>query len=503
MHLAKKGFLWVFVLAGGMLAGVAAVGLSQHQSTVGLPPAPLRSPNDLSQAFRQVSEHALPAVVMIRAEVAPREVEVQGNQPRFSDPQRRFLEQFFGEQDLDQLFGEGQRRFMPGQQGTGSGFIVDSTGIVLTNSHVVEGADKVTVILNDGRELQAESWKYDPRTDLAIVRLAVDGPLPSLVLGDSDQMQVGDWVLALGNPFDVGTSVTAGIVSAKGRGPGINERESYLQTDAAINPGNSGGPLVNLNGEVIGINTAISSRSGGYDGIGFAIPSNMVRWVADQLIQKGKVERSYLGVKLQPLTLELRKQLGVPAAVGALVNQVFPDSPAGKAGIQEGDVIIEFAGKKIADQSALVEIVEQLPPHKAYPAQILRDGQEQTLQVTLAPMPDDYTPALQRLQSRSAERPNNSAEVGVLGLELTPLTDELRQQLNVDETVSGLVVVRVRPNTPAARAGLQPRDIIQRVGSNRVSTLEEFGAAVKGFNPDQGVLMHVRRGATSTFVVVK
>jgi serine protease Do len=497
-----KSVHWMLMLAGGITLGAAAVAVSQSQVATGLPAAPLRTPNDLSQAFRDASQHALPGVVMITAEADAKQVGSRGGQRQNPTPEQRFLEEFFGDQ-FKQFQDEGGQRFIPRQQGQGSGFIVDASGVVLTNSHVVEGADRVTVTLQDGRELQAESWSFDPRTDLAVVKIKSEVPLSALVLGNSDEMQVGDWVLALGNPFDVGTSVTAGIVSAKGRGPGINERENYIQTDAAINPGNSGGPLINLAGEVIGINTAISSRSGGYDGIGFAIPANMVRWVTDQLIKNGKVERSYLGVKLQPLTEELRKQLGVPNGRGALVNQVFEDTPAGKAGIQEGDVILEFAGKKLADQSELVDTVEQSKPHQAYLALVLRDGQEIKVDITLEPMPEDFTPAMQRLQSKNTNKEQESTELGSLGIEASKLTEELRKELELDSNVEGLVVRRVKPNTPAERSGLQAGDVITKVGTRKVSSLEEFGEALKASDLEKGILLYIRRGDASAFVVVK
>jgi serine protease Do len=422
-------------------------------------------------------------------------------------PEERMLREFFGNQrpGMERFFRNAPRS-TPRQHGAGSGFIVDPTGIILTNSHVVEGADRVTVKLVDGRELAAESWNFDPRSDVAIVRIKADEPLPALTLGDSKQMQVGDWVLALGNPFNVGTTVTAGIISATGRGPGINEREEYLQTDAAINPGNSGGPLVNMFGEVVGINTAISTRSGGYDGIGFAIPSKNVRWVADQLIAHGEVKRSYLGVQLQMLSSDLRRQLDVPWGQGALVSEVFPNTPAEQAKLQPGDIIMEFDGHKVGDRDDLVDIVERSAPKKTYDMKVLRAGKEVTLAVKLEPMPSDYTAALRRarVQDHPTEqaKPENE-EISKLGVEVTELNSEISEQLGMDKDSKGVVVRSVKSGSPADEAGLQSGDVIQRVGTSAVQNLSEFRDAVNKADLASGVLLHIKRGKNAAFVVVK
>ena len=241
-----------------------------------------------------------------------------------------------------------------GESGSvGSGVIIDPSGIILTNNHVVDGGGKIIVRLHDGREFDAIDVKTDPKTDLAIVRIKGAGTLPAAKLGNSDDMQVGDWVLALGDPFGLEGTVTAGIVSAKGRGLGITARENFIQTDAAINPGNSGGPLVNLDGEVVGINTAIASQTGGYQGVGFAVPSNLAKWVSEQLIANGTVRRAYLGVGIQPVTQELAKQFGVQGQQGVRGRRRAADTPAAAAGVKPGDVIVEFAGKPVANPQEL------------------------------------------------------------------------------------------------------------------------------------------------------
>lgn len=503
---------WVLTAVGGICLGAAAVGFSQPAPvTQALAPPIAHTPEDLSIAFRDVSSKVLPAVVAISTETRPPELAQIGDQDSEAlSQQERMLREMFGNQPgLEQFFRRGPMmtpRGMPRQRGTGSGFIVDPKGIIITNSHVVEGADKVVVRLHDGREVTAQSWDYDPRSDVAIIRIKTDENLPYLALGDSDKMQVGDWVLALGNPFNVGTTVTSGIISATGRGPGINEREQYLQTDAAINPGNSGGPLVNLYGEVVGVNTAISSRSGGYDGIGFAIPARNVRWVADQLIAHGEVKRSYLGVQLQELTTELRQQLNVPFGKGALVAEVGSGTPAEKSKIQSGDTIIEFNGQAINDRDDLVDVVERSVPGRSYDVKVIRDGKETTLSVALEPMPRDYTPALQRMRSNDSNKQNekpSQQEIAKLGLEISPLTEELAGQLGIDKSLKGLVVRNVKGATPAEAAGLQPGDVIQRVGTTTVNTLDEFGAAIENADLNSGILLHIKRGNSAAFVVLK
>lgn len=288
MREPQRSSFWVLTAVAGVCLGAAAVALSQPGDKQPQT-REMATAENLSVAFRDVAKRVLPAVVSI--ETRTKAVEVSTNEELPFDDE--LFQQFFGNRpELREMF---RNRRIPPREGKGSGFIIDASGIVLTNSHVVEDADRIVVRLHDGREIEARSWASDARSDVAIVRIEAEHPLPAVPLGNSDQSEIGDWVLALGNPFDIGVTVTAGIISAKGRATGINERENYLQTDAAINPGNSGGPLVNLAGEVVGINTAISTRSGGYDGVGFAIPVNMARWVAEQLVEEGRVRPGLSG----------------------------------------------------------------------------------------------------------------------------------------------------------------------------------------------------------------
>lgn len=501
---------------GGATLGVAAAGaaavLAQPQlSTERAGEKPIDKPavaQDFSEAFRAVSKEVTPAVVSIEARTAGRTLQGQT--------------QFGGQGDLDEVlppglrsdprFEEFFRRFgqapgnnrgirVPPQEAKGSGVVIDSDGVILTNSHVVTGAEEVLVKLNDGREYIATEVKTDPKSDVAVVKIDAKGLIP-IAIGDSDESQVGDWVLAIGSPFGLDTTVTAGIVSAKGRGPNINEREDYIQTDAAINPGNSGGPLVNLYGQLIGINTAISSRGGGNDGVGFAIPVNMAKWVAEELLEKGKVERSYLGVGIQPVTSALADQFGVEVGQGVLVNNVFPKTPAAEAKLQTGDVIVSVAGKEVERPQQLQGIVEQLTAGEEYEFVVLRDGKKQTVGVTLDSMPADYGTTV--VAKPEAEEKKDAASFDDLGIEVSPLTDEVAEQLGFEETVRGVVITQVDDGSPAQEVGLDTGVVIERVGKSRVNTVDEFRSAIEeAKQTGKNVLLLVRTPQGGRFLTLK
>jgi serine protease Do len=517
MPLTQNKFGWVSGLALGVCMGAGAIALSEPKGAV-LPPvsrAPEAAQN-VQMNFREVADKVLPSVVSIEATTKARtismndgdEEEAQFGQNSPFGPgnpgQGNPLEQLFGNDPrMQEMLRQQmrQQRRTPAQRGAGSGFIIDSKGIVMTNNHVVEGADSVTVALQDGRILKAESWTSDPRSDVAVIRLEpTKDPLPALKMGDSDTAQVGDWCLAVGNPFDIGTTVTAGIISARGRAPSINEREDYIQTDAAINPGNSGGPLINLAGEVIGINTAISSRSGGYDGVGFAIPVNMARWVGEQLIKDGSVRRAFLGVALQPMTPSLRDSFGVGPSEGALIGEVMPNSPGKKSGLTAGDIILEFAGKKVASQMELQGVVEQLQPGKNYDALVLRDGKRETMNVTVEQMPSDYTPALSRHVKHDKTEATSD---GKLGLSLMNLNKDIAEQLGLPDDAEGVVVKNVRGDSSAAASGLRQGDVILKVGPTEVKSIDEFQKTIDAASVDKGVRLHVRRGKGAFFTVLQ
>ncbi len=348
------------------------------------------------------------------------------------------------------------------REGLGSGVVVSRDGVILTNNHVVEGASEVTVIDADDNRYRAKVVGADPPSDVAVLKVDnPNGKLVPLPFGDSGAVRAGDVVLAIGNPFGVGHTVTMGIVSAKGRsGMGIVDYEDFIQTDAAINPGNSGGALIAMDGRLIGINTAILSRTGAYAGIGFAVPAAMAQPIMNSLLESGKVERGFLGVNIQTIEPGLAEALNLSSTRGALVSDVTQDSPAAKAGLKQGDVIIEFDGSPVADASVLRNVVAAKKPGQTVKIEISRDGQRSTLSVVLG-----------QLEAKSTQEPTSAAPGPSFGLGLAPLTDELRQQLNVDpEVKSGVVISAVTPGSPADEAGLRRGDLLLEVNRNAVSS---------------------------------
>ena len=407
----------------------------------------------------------------------------------FNDPMWR---RFFG----DQFGGRAPNRQFapPRQQGLGSGVIVTKDGYILTNNHVVDGADNVKVTLQDGREFTAKVVGRDPKSDVAVIK--IDGKdLPVVPVADSDNVQVGDVVLAIGNPFGVGQTVTTGIVSATGRGNlGIEDYEDFIQTDAAINPGNSGGALVDVEGRLIGINTAIFSRTGGNQGIGFAIPSGLARNVMDSLIQNGRVDRGYLGVMIQDVTPALAREFNFKDSAGALVGDVVEKGPADKAGLKDGDVVLEFNGKKVTDSRRLRLAVGAVKPGSTVPVKILRDGKTKSLEVTVQELP-----GTEHVAKNSSP---DSKDTGTLnGVGVSDLDAQTRQQLNIPETVKGAVITEVQPDSPAAEAGLKQGDIIQEINRRPVKTAEEAVRLTE--NPkDKVTLLRIWSGGGSHYVVV-
>jgi len=371
----------------------------------------------------------------------------------------------------------------------GSGVVIDESGTILTNNHVVAGGGKITVRLHDGREFEAAEVKPDPKTDLAIVRLQGAKSLTAARLGDSDQAEVGDWVLALGQPFGLEGTVTAGIISAKGRGLGIADRESFLQTDASINPGNSGGPLVNLDGEVIGINTAISSNTGANQGVGFAVPVNLAKWVVEQLNQDGTVHRAYLGVLIQPVTQQLADQFGVKVNEGVVVTEVLPDSPAAQAGLKQGDVILSFNGKPVTSPNQLQGYVEQAKIGGQQSLVIKREGQEKSLAVVTREQPAKGD--LARKGSLRSGTSGSSSSVAKLGLEVETLKPEVAEQLEL-KAEQGVVITRVKPGSLADQAGIAQGMVITEVNRKPVKSAEEFQKILDEKALAKGVLLLLR-----------
>ncbi|MEQ9642423.1 MAG: DegQ family serine endoprotease [Alphaproteobacteria bacterium] len=463
-------------LGAGLLAGSMLVWSAGAQAA---PP-----PESFSGLVKQVS----PAVVNIattRTEVAAQTPQLPFKVPEGS-PFEKFFEQFRGHQ------GPSKPRKMAAQ---GSGFVVDPTGYVVTNNHVIDGADEVKVRFADESDYLAKVIGVDPQTDLALLKIEAKQPLPFVKLGDSDRAEVGDWVVAVGNPFGLGGSVTAGIISARGRNINAGPYDDFLQVDASINRGNSGGPLFDTKGNVIGVNTAIFSPTGGNIGIGFAIPSNMVKTVVAQLRADGKVTRGWLGVRIQGVTDELAQALGLDKAHGAMVTEVTPDSPADKAGLRQGDVIVGFAGQAVDDTRDLVRLVGQTAAETSAKVDIWRDEKPVTLDVAIGEQPA-------ALFAAAETAPESAVTSKALGAELAPLTPERRQQLGLGAEAKGVLVVDVDGADPR---GLRPGDLIRRVGESEVTTPQAVEQAVAAARKDarQSVVMLVTRDGRDLFIGLK
>ncbi|NPA48755.1 MAG: DegQ family serine endoprotease [Thermodesulfobacteria bacterium] len=439
----------------------------------------------LSKAFAQVAKKAGPAVVFVQVEkVMVRRGPAMEPFP-FGSPF-----DFFGEDFFERFFGHRfPRKFR--QMGAGSGFIISKDGYILTNNHVVANADKVKVKLADGREFEAKIVGTDPASDVAVLKIDAQN-LSVLPLGDSDKIQVGEWVLAIGNPFGLTQTVTVGVISAKGRsGVGITDYEDFIQTDAAINPGNSGGPLVNLRGEAIGMNTAIFTRSGGYMGIGFAIPINMVKIITEQLIKTGKVTRGWLGVVIQELNEDLAKSFGLERPEGALVTEVAEGSPAAKAGLKPGDIIVEYNGKPVKNVAELRTMVALTPPGTKVKMVVIRKGKRKVLEVTIGTQPQSL--ALMTGQDEFLKK---------LGLEVRPLTPELAEQFGYGVN-EGVIITGVAPGSPAAMAGLKPGMLIEEVNHQKVRNMEEFARALAQSKKAGRILFLVRDRDFRRYVAIR
>jgi serine protease Do len=448
----------------------------------GVSPEAVKTLTKLSEALSEVADAVRPAVVNISTtSITTMEDNPFGDM--FNDP---LFKHFFGDQ-----FGGGQgqkRKFK--SSALGSGVIMSSHGYILTNNHVVKGADEITVILYDKREFKGKVVGTDSRTDLAVIKINAKD-LPTLPFGDSAKMKTGDIVLAVGNPFGLNQTITMGIVSAVGRSNiGLADFEDFIQTDAAINPGNSGGALVNGSGELVGINTAIFSTSGGYMGVGFAIPSDMAKTVMDSIIKHGKVVRGWLGVSIQNLTPELAKPLGIKETEGALITGVESGSPAEKAGLKRGDLITEMNGKKIADATNLRNTVAGTAPDTKIDLKIIRSGKELPVSLVLG----EYR---EKKIIKKTEYDNM-----LKGVTIQELTPSLREKLDLPEDLSGVVVTDVSSNSPAA-GGLQPNDVIQEVDRQPVQSAREFDEIVKKIGKKDTVLLLISRGGGSAYLTIE
>ena len=450
----------------------------------------LRKASDLSQAFKHVATALRPSVVSITAEAT---IETDSNMRALVVP-RSSPRGMFG--PYDQPFTLKLPAVPKNVRGSGSGVIVSKDGYVLTNNHVVKQADRIMVTLHDDRTLPATVVGTDADTDVAVLKIEADELYP-IQWGDSEVAEVGEWVVAIGSPFGLDQTVTSGIISAKGRDDvGIVSYEDFIQTDAAINPGNSGGPLVNLKGELIGINTAIASRSGAYNGIGFAIPTNMAKRVMDSIVEFGQVSRGFLGVAIQDLTPELAQSFGFDSfdGTGVLVGDVKKDGPADASGIRPGDIVIKYDQRPLRSASQLRNRVAATMPDTSVSIEVVRDGAVQTISTKVG--------RLERQTEASAAETTDDGTANKLGLRVESLTEEYAERLNA-EANSGVVVTAVASGMLAQQAGLQPGDIIRAVGNRETRDIEQFRAAMEASDLSKGIRLRVNRAGSNRFVFLR
>ncbi len=493
-RLAVFGLSAVVVLAG---TGIAFTQKSKNDSktTINIPvdERPIAREPGGRASFSPVVKKVTPAVVKVFT--TSKVHNATFNSPPDMDD---FFRRFFGDEfdGRQQQPGRNRRSFsIPRQQGIGSGVIVTRDGFILTNNHVVDGADEVKVALQDGREFTAKVVGRDPKSDVAVIKID-SKDLPAIQVADSDKVEVGDVVLAIGNPFGIGQTVTTGIVSATGRGGAVGlDYEDFIQTDAAINPGNSGGALVDADGRLIGINTAILSRSGGNQGIGFAIPSNLAKDVMTSLVRDGKVTRGYAGMWIQDVTPALAQEFDLKEHTGALISDVAPKSPAEKAGFKNGDVVVEFNGKPVNDSRHLKLAVARTQPGETVSVKIVRDGKNQTLSMKVKELPGSEDVAK---NGKAMENDDNGTLNGVT---VGDLDQQSRRQYNLPGSVNGVVVTDVTPDSPAAEAGLKPGDVIQEINRKPVKTAEEAVKMTEKTDTKK-TLLRVWSGGGSRYVIV-
>jgi serine protease Do len=500
------------LLAGALILGGGSLAFSHlthaKEQPRGAKPLPVRlSVNDaplnrdgrFTTSFAPVVKQVAPSVVKVSTSTKPKQMS-----PRYMPPDD-FFRRFFGfGDDFDGNDGSngsprGRGFRSQRQYGLGSGVIVTKDGYVLTNNHVAENADEIKVTLNDGREFSAKVIGRDPKTDVAVLKIEGED-LPFLTLADSDKLEVGDLVLAIGNPFGIGQTVTMGMVSAKGRtllsaDPGRDRYEDFIQTDAAINPGNSGGALVDAEGRLIGINTAILSETGGNMGIGFAVPVNLARFAMESIIKDGRVIRGYMGVSIQDVSDALAKEFKLKNSHGALVGDVTPKSPAEKAGIESGDVIVEFNGKPIEDSRTLRLQAAQVPPGTTVPVKIVRDGTSKSVEVTLQEFPD------REVASKSSRSDNGFADP-LDGVEVADIDRNVRSQMDLPPNIRGAVVVKIDPDSPSFEGGLREGDVIQAINRQAVRSADDAVKLSENVKNDAVLLKVWTHGATH-YVVVK
>lgn len=477
------GSATIFVLIG-LAAGLGiSSGFNLNARAYSEEPAISKEAVDMlskaSQAMAEVTAAVKPAVVNISSIQTIKTQAIQS--PFFNDP---FFRRFFGDE-----FGNAGKPREHKQESLGSGVIVNRDGYILTNNHVVKNADEIKVKLSDKREFKGKVIGADPKTDIAVVKIDSDH-LPVVKLGDSDKLRAGETVIAIGNPFGLNQTVTSGIVSATGRANvGVADYEDFIQTDAAINPGNSGGALINVKGELVGINTAMFSTSGGYQGVGFAIPSNMARAVMESLINRGKVIRGWLGISIQPITPDLAKQFSIKDEKGTLIGDVTENSPAEKAGIKRGDVIVEFNGREVDEPAALRNMVAGTLPETEVSLKVLRDGKPLSLKVTIGELPAEA-------QKLSAKYDNI-----LKGVHIQDITPEQRKGLNIPKRVSGVIIAEIEAGSDAESV-LAKDDVIIELNKKKIGNVNDYEETVSGIKSSEDVLLLIYRGGSTIWITL-
>jgi serine protease Do len=500
-HLAKIGALVVFgaaLFVGGEYMSDSHPSGLLTPTSVQAAPSPADTGTSVVPGFTAVAKAVTPAVVNITTR-ATRMHESRGpgqrrpqefGQPGPFGPEGPF--RFGPDSPQGQPFGPPPDQEFRGG-GMGSGVIISPDGYILTNNHVVDGAAELTVILPDKREFKGKIVGTDPKTDIAVVKIDAKD-LPHVKWGDSSKLQVGEYVLAIGNPFGLNSTVTLGIVSALGRGRmGITQYEDFIQTDAAINPGNSGGALVNTRGELVGVNTAILSRTGGYQGVGLAVPTSMAEPVFDSIVKTGKVVRGFLGIGIQDMTQDLAKSFGLKESKGALVSNVAEDSPAEKAGIKQGDVIVAFQGVAIEDPASLQRAVTRTAVGTKATVKLMRDGHEKEATVTIA----------EQSETKQVATIDNAPENAFAGVQVQSLDRQMARELGIQGTSHGVVVVNVEPDSQGDRAGLAQGDVIREINRHPVKAVKDYEKIVSGLKKDEDALLLISRRGSSLFITVK
>jgi serine protease Do len=491
MNTTKKIRIWTAAaVAGAMLVGGVVIAETSHTSAKLEPPIFASEPKSAAMAaapgmtYAPLVKEALPEVVNI----ASSHMVQRGNEESngmFEDP---FFRQFFGDRQPHSQRSKPQQEK---EQSLGSGVIVGTNGYILTNNHVVDGATDIKVSLHDKREFTAKVVGRDPKTDVAVLKIDAEN-LSAIPMGDSSKVQVGDLAFAIGDPFGVGQTVTMGIVSATGRANlGIEDYEDFIQTDAAINPGNSGGALIDGRGELIGINTAILSHSGGNQGVGFAIPINLAKRVMDQIVDHGHVVRGFLGATIQDVTPTMAKALGLDGAGGVLIGDVTPKGPAAQAGMKAGDVVIKLNGQPVADSAALRLQISETDPGTTVPLTVRRGTSTLDLNVKLGELPADH--------DKTAD--GNTENDSLQGLQVEPLSPAARQQLHLGDEAQGVVVAQVDPNSAAADAGIREGDVVTEVNHQPVTTVSEFEQSMRS-SGNKAILLRVERNGTGLYLAL-